>query len=67
MSAIYDGVILSNAASDKEHTNEIPMATVTKSMSNSTLVAVGAASASVATAAPAAKSWIGQNHYEHRD
>ncbi|SJN37555.1 hypothetical protein CZ794_09890 [Psychrobacter sp. JB385] len=54
---MYDGVILNNAASDKEQINEIPMATTTKNTSNNTLVAVGSAIASVATApAPAAKA-----------
>ncbi|BFM02645.1 hypothetical protein Psyaliredsea_12920 [Psychrobacter alimentarius] len=51
---MYDGVILNNAASDKEQTNEIPIAMTTKNISKNILVTVGSAIASVATA-PAAK------------
>ena len=48
MSAIYDGVILSNAASANEQINEMPIATSTNKMSSSTLLALGSAIASAA-------------------
>ena len=48
MSAIYDGVMLSNAASANEQINEMPIATSTNKMSSSTLLALGSAIASAA-------------------
>ena len=49
MSAIYDGVILSNAASANEQMNEMPIATTTNKISSSTLVGLGFAKASAAS------------------
>ena len=48
--------MLSNAASDKEQTKEIPMAMTTKNINNSTLMAVGSATKLSVTTPPAAKA-----------
>ncbi|GAA0803139.1 hypothetical protein GCM10009110_14750 [Psychrobacter piscatorii] len=59
--------MLSNAASDKEHTNEIPIATATKNINNATLSAVGAATAVGVATAPAAHTACGSIRIANAD